>query len=206
MADEPRDPTYWYPDEDEAARRSEAVPKEAAEPAAPQTPVEPAGTTTPDEGVEPEEPRAEQAPGSEEREPADTGTEATPELPLEPPVEPDARHQPPDGGMEPENGPDRFFHQGRNPVAPADVQEFVGANRFLPFPGHVEEDERTLRVLMYLALDRFPRMALDSAALPRNAARFSRNVFRARFLAALDTARAGRASARDARIHGPESV
>ncbi|HEX2757017.1 MAG TPA: glycosyltransferase family 4 protein, partial [Thermoanaerobaculia bacterium] len=57
------------------------------------------------------------------------------------------------------------------------------------------------------ALDRLRGLTFDSAALPRNAARFSRGVFRARFCAALETARAGRdGSARDARIHRPESV
>ncbi|HMA28923.1 MAG TPA: glycosyltransferase [Thermoanaerobaculia bacterium] len=57
------------------------------------------------------------------------------------------------------------------------------------------------------ALDRLRGLALDSAALPRHAARFSRDVFRARFREALETARAGHdRSSRDARIHGSESV
>jgi glycosyltransferase involved in cell wall biosynthesis len=57
------------------------------------------------------------------------------------------------------------------------------------------------------ALGRLRGLTLDSAALPRNAARFSRDVFRTCFRAALETARAGRhGTARDARIHRPESV
>ena len=56
------------------------------------------------------------------------------------------------------------------------------------------------------ALDRLRGLTLDPAAFPRNAARFSRAVFRSRFHAALETARAGRSeSARDARISRPES-
>ena len=49
------------------------------------------------------------------------------------------------------------------------------------------------------ALDRLHGLALDPPALPRNAARFSRDVFRARFRAALE-------KARDARIPRPESL
>ncbi len=49
------------------------------------------------------------------------------------------------------------------------------------------------------ALDRLLGLTLDSAALPRNAARFSRDVFQARFRAALE-------KARDARIPRPESL
>jgi glycosyltransferase involved in cell wall biosynthesis len=57
------------------------------------------------------------------------------------------------------------------------------------------------------ALDRLRATTLDAAALPRNAARFSRGTFRARFRAALETALFGRLeSARDARMAGPESV
>ncbi len=57
------------------------------------------------------------------------------------------------------------------------------------------------------ALDRLGGMALDSAALSRNAARFSRYVFRARFRATFETAHAAPAgSPGDARIGGPESV
>ena len=57
------------------------------------------------------------------------------------------------------------------------------------------------------SLDRLRGLRLDPAALPRNAARFSPDVFRARFLAALEAAR-GRAEKRprDARISGPEPV
>jgi glycosyltransferase involved in cell wall biosynthesis len=57
------------------------------------------------------------------------------------------------------------------------------------------------------ALDRLRGLALDSAALPRNAARFSRDVFRARFRAALEIARAGHDGfPQNVRIHGPESM
>ncbi len=57
------------------------------------------------------------------------------------------------------------------------------------------------------ALERLRGLALDPAALPLNAARFSREAFRDRFRAALETVRAGRKSAsRDARIGGREPV
>jgi len=57
------------------------------------------------------------------------------------------------------------------------------------------------------AWDRLRRLRLDPAALPRNAARFSRDVFRTRFRAALEAARAGRGESRgDARISRPVSL
>jgi len=57
------------------------------------------------------------------------------------------------------------------------------------------------------ALERLRSLALDPAALPLNAARFSRDVFRARFRAALETAQAGHEkAATDAKIGSPESV
>ena len=57
------------------------------------------------------------------------------------------------------------------------------------------------------ALERLRSLALDPAAPPLNAARFSRGVFRAGFRAALEAARAGRhRDARDARIGSRESV
>ena len=57
------------------------------------------------------------------------------------------------------------------------------------------------------ALDRLRGLTLDPAALPRNAARFSRDLFQSRFLAALGAARsrAGKGP-EDVRIGGPESV
>ena len=57
------------------------------------------------------------------------------------------------------------------------------------------------------ALDRLRRLTLDPAALVRNAARFSPEVFRGRFLAALEAAKSGaEKDLGDARIGGPESV
>lgn len=59
---------------------------------------------------------------------------------------------------------------------------------------------------LLVAWDRLRGLTLDPAALTRNAARFSRDVFRVRFREALETTRAGHGSPRDARIQGPESV
>ena len=57
------------------------------------------------------------------------------------------------------------------------------------------------------ALDRLRRLTLDPAALVQNAARFSPEVFRGRFLAALEAAKSGaEKDLGDARIGGPESV
>jgi len=57
------------------------------------------------------------------------------------------------------------------------------------------------------AFDRLRGLALDPAALSRNAIRFSRDVFRARFSTALETARTGHeTAARDVRIDISESV
>ncbi|MFI5198501.1 MAG: glycosyltransferase [Thermoanaerobaculia bacterium] len=57
------------------------------------------------------------------------------------------------------------------------------------------------------AFDRLRSLALDPAALSRNAARFSRDAFRARFSTALETARTGReTAARDVRIDTSESA
>jgi glycosyltransferase involved in cell wall biosynthesis len=57
------------------------------------------------------------------------------------------------------------------------------------------------------ALDRLRGLALEPAALARNASRFSAEVFRARFLAALAGARKSpEERPEDARISGPVSV
>ena len=57
------------------------------------------------------------------------------------------------------------------------------------------------------ALDRLRGLTLDPAALVRNAARFSPDVFRGRFLAALAAARSGpEKGPEDARIRAPESL
>ena len=57
------------------------------------------------------------------------------------------------------------------------------------------------------AYDRLRGLALDPSALPRNAARFSPDVFRGRFRDALETALGERdGSVGDARIHRPEPV
>jgi glycosyltransferase involved in cell wall biosynthesis len=57
------------------------------------------------------------------------------------------------------------------------------------------------------ALDRLRSLTLDPAALARNAARFSPDVFQGRFLAALRVARSRpEKGPEDARIGGPESV
>ena len=56
------------------------------------------------------------------------------------------------------------------------------------------------------ALDRLRGLTLDPAALPRNAARFSREVFRDRFRAGLEAARKRSEKPGDARIAAPESV
>lgn len=60
---------------------------------------------------------------------------------------------------------------------------------------------------LLIALDRLRSLTLDPTLLARNAARFSRDAFRARFLAALAAARSRpEKEPGDARISGPESV
>src|SRR5262245_13254252 len=53
----------------------------------------------------------------------------------------DLSQQPPEAGMEPENGANNFFEQSERPVAAADVRHLMAGNRPLSRRRHVKEFE-----------------------------------------------------------------